>query len=150
MQSIQMTPVGIVRTTHEDDGQWAGVHSEIHIHEAYRDGLNGLADWSHIVVIFVMHETTFDPQTQLVTNPEDRADLPSVGVFAQRGRARPNTIGSTAVRLISVEDHIITVKGLDAIDGTPVLDIKPYAPIYDGATQPMVPSWFVRLMQGVG
>jgi tRNA (Thr-GGU) A37 N-methylase len=74
--------------------------------------------------------------------------MPELGIFAQRSRNHPNRIGITAVRLLGVENNIVRVRGLDAIDGTPVLDIKPYAPVYDGVNDPLVPSWFIRLMQG--
>ncbi|MCA9884884.1 MAG: SAM-dependent methyltransferase, partial [Anaerolineae bacterium] len=58
------------------------------------------------------------------------------------------TLGLTAVRLMDIKDNVITVKGLDAINDTPILDIKPYAPVYDGVQDPLVPAWFIQLMQG--
>ena len=149
MSAITMHPVGYVQNeihTPADD-IWNKVISEIHINADLQDGLQGLADWSHVVVIFQMHETQFDRETHLVRRPRERDDMPRLGIFAQRARHHPNTIGITAVRLLGIENHIVRVKGLDAIHGTPVLDIKPYAPIYDGVSEPLVPAWFVRLMQ---
>ena len=70
----------------------------------------------------------FDAATQLARNPRGMEDLAPVGVFAQRTKFRPNPIGVTAVELLAVDDKGITVRGLDALDGTPVLDIKPYIP----------------------
>jgi tRNA-Thr(GGU) m(6)t(6)A37 methyltransferase TsaA len=149
MDPIQITPIGVVRTdTTEIDSQWRKTVSQIHLDTAYQSGLQGLEDWSHIVVIFSMHETTFDPDQHLVSRPGDREDMPEVGVFAQRSNITPNTIGMTAVKVLEINDNVLTVRGLDAIDGTPVIDIKPYAPIYDGANDPLVPVWFLRLMQG--
>lgn len=150
MDAVTLHPVGVVRNTIHDpvDMDWAKVVSELHLDAAYAPGLAGLEDWSHVVVVFVMHRATFDPTADLVRRPRGYDDLPVVGIFAQRSHHRPNLIGTTAVKLLGVDGSVVRVRGLDAIDGTPVLDIKPYAPIYDGATNPMVPAWFVRLMQG--
>jgi len=150
MQPIQISPVGVIKNDiHEAvDENWGKVVSEIHIDESLTHGLQGLEDWSHIVVIFQMHETQFNPDEHLLRRPRDESDMPELGIFAQRARHHPNMIGITAVRLVEIEGNILKVKGLDAIDGTPVLDIKPYAPVYDGVRDPMVPGWFIRLMQG--
>ena len=72
--------------------------------------------------------------------------MPLVGIFSQRGKDRPNTIGITSVEIVNVSDNSITVKGLDAIDGTSVLDIKPYYPVYD-RKDATVPEWVDRLME---
>jgi tRNA-Thr(GGU) m(6)t(6)A37 methyltransferase TsaA len=130
------------------DTGWSQVVSEIHVNEAFAPGLKGLEDWSHVVVIFQMHEAEFDPDEHLVFRPGGREDVPEVGVFAQRSRFHPSSIGLTAVKVLDVTGNIVKVRGLDAIDGTPVLAIKPYAPVFDDAYDPAVPVWFVRLMQG--
>ncbi len=150
MQPIEITPIGIVKTDVKDavDTNWGKVISEIHLREELAPGLQGLDDWSHLVVIFLMHETQFDPAVHLMRRPQERDDMPEIGIFAQRARHRPNRIGITAVRFMGSAGAVLRVKGLDAINGTPVLDIKPYAPAYDGVTEPLVPSWFIRLMQG--
>lgn len=151
MNSLELHPIGVIRNGVTDavDENWGKVESAIHLDEAYAAGLQGLADWSHIVVIYYMHETTFDPAKHLVRRPRWREDMPEVGIFAQRARYHPNPIGITAVKVLKLQAPVITVRGLDAIDGTPVLDIKPYAPIYDGVRgEPLIPAWFVRLMQG--
>lgn len=72
--------------------------------------------------------------------------MPLVGIFSQRGKDRPNQIGMTSVKIVSVDDDILTVSGLDAIDGTPVLDIKPYYPVYD-RRDASVPKWVDKLME---
>lgn len=72
--------------------------------------------------------------------------MPLVGIFSQRGKDRPNKIGMTSVEIISVTDDTLVVKGLDAVDGTPVLDIKPYYPAYD-KKEATVPEWVERLME---
>ncbi|MCU0512825.1 MAG: tRNA (N6-threonylcarbamoyladenosine(37)-N6)-methyltransferase TrmO [Anaerolineae bacterium] len=150
MDSITLTPIGVVRNTAADtaDEAWGKVISEIHLEDALAPGLQGLADWSHIVVIYYMHTAEFDAAQHLVRRPRDREDMPVSGIFAQRARHRPNRIGITAVPVLAVAGPVVRVRGLDAIDGTPVLDIKPYAPVYDGVSDPAVPAWFIRLMQG--
>ena len=75
--------------------------------------------------------------------------MPKVGIFSQRAKDRPNPIGVTAVKIISVGDGYIEVKGLDAINETPVLDIKPYYPHYDKIDSPNVPEWVYKLMERV-
>jgi tRNA-Thr(GGU) m(6)t(6)A37 methyltransferase TsaA len=150
--SLSIQPIGIVRSSVTDaeelDVGWRSAVAEIHIEPALAPGLQGIEDWSHLVVIFFMHEVHFDPDQHLVFRPGGRPDMPQVGVFAQRSRFYPNSIGLTAVELLKVEDNVLTVKGLDAIDGTPVLAIKPYTPVFDSAQEPTVPIWFVRFMQG--
>ncbi len=147
---MQLEPIGTVKSPVKDASTasgWGQVTAEIVINPELADGLKGIEDWSHVIVIFVMHEVDFNPEQHLVHRPAGREDMPEVGVFAQRSRSRPNRIGITAVRVTGVEGNVLKVKGLDAIDGTPVLDIKPYAPVYDGAQDPEVPIWFFRLMQ---
>ena len=73
--------------------------------------------------------------------------MPEVGIFAQRAKHRPNPIGMTAVQLTRVEGNVLIVKGLDAIDGTPILDIKPYYPAFDRIEEPRNPEWVGRLME---
>ena len=150
MESLTLHPIGIIHNhvTEPVDENWSKVVSEIHLEAEFAEGLKGLEDWSHLIVIYVMHQANFDPQMDLVRRPRGMADMPELGIFAQRARHRPNLIGITAVKLVSVENGIVKVRGLDAIDNTPVLDIKPYAPVYDGVMNPLVPAWFMRLMQG--
>jgi len=148
-EHLNIEPIGIVRTDSDEiDTHWRSVESEIHVSEQYTAGLQGIEDWSHLVIIFSMHDAQFKLDKHLVNRPRDRDDMPEVGVFAQRSRFTPNTIGMTVVRLLSVAGNVLRVKGLDAIDGTPVLSIKPYAPVYDAANEPLIPVWFLRLMQG--
>jgi len=147
---MNFEPIGIVKSpvTEPVDAGWGSVVSEIHINPELAPGLKGIMDWSHVVVLFYMHEVTFDKENDLVRRPRGQADMPELGIFAQRARNRPNSIGISAVKLMRIKDNVLFVKGLDAIDGTPVLDIKPYAPVYDGVYEPEVPIWFIRLMQG--
>ena len=141
-------PIGHVSSPVKEgvDEDWGDVVSEIVIDERLIAGLRGLSDFSHILVIFHMHMSSFDPATDLVRRPQGRADLSPVGIFAQRAKHRPNPIGVTAVELIGVDGGIVRVKGLDAIDGTPILDLKPYFPAYD-RRDARTPSWVNELMR---
>ncbi len=146
---MNIQPIGIIKSpiTEGVDENWGSVISEIVIDESLADGLQGLDQFSHVIVIFWMHQSTFNPN-ELVRRPRGRDDMPLLGVFAQRAKHRPNPIGITPVELIKIEKNVITVKGLDAIDGTPVLDLKPYFPIFDRVDPARVPEWVDRLMAG--
>ena len=145
-----MKPIGRVKSpvTRPSDEAWGQVIAEIHVDAALTAGLGGLDQFSHVVVVFLMHRAAFDPARDLTRRPQGRADMPELGIFAQRARHRPNPIGITAVELIKVEGNVLTVRGLDAIDGTPVLDIKPYFPTFDRVDGARVPEWVNRLMEG--
>jgi tRNA-Thr(GGU) m(6)t(6)A37 methyltransferase TsaA len=134
--------------TSAEDANWGKVESRIEVDPEFAAGLEGLDQFSHAVVVFHMH---LDPNREPATlqrRPRGRADMPLVGVFAQRGRMRPNPVGVTSVKIVRVEPGAVIVRGLDAIDGTPVLDLKPYAPVFDRHDDARVPDWLDRLMQG--
>jgi len=150
VSAISLEPIDLV---HNDvkaprDEDWGEVVSRIRLDPALADGLSELQHFSHAVVVFLMHEARFDPAAHLTRHPRDREDLPLVGIFAQRARHRPNPIGLTTVRIEGVERGTLVVRGLDAIDGTPVLDVKPHVPVFDAPAQPRVPEWMDRLMAG--
>lgn len=128
------------------DENWGDVVSRIKVSEELAPGFRGLEQFSHVLVVFFMHRSSFDAGTDLVRRPQGRADMPESGIFAQRAKHRPNPIGVTAVELLEVQGNVLTVRGLDAIDGTPVLDIKPYFPAYDCRGKALVPEWVGRLM----
>lgn len=102
--------------------------------------LDGLEGFSHIIVIYWMHRAVFDKK-QLKTYPMGNKVAGMQGLFAVRTPNRPNPIGKTTVKLLERRGNILKVQGLDAIDGSPVLDIKPYIPGYDSASDVTVPSW---------
>jgi tRNA (adenine37-N6)-methyltransferase len=147
---MELRPIGVVKSPVKEavDKDWGEVVSEIRLEPEYAGGLAGLEEFSHIQVIFFMHQAAWNPATDLVRRPRGRADMPQVGIFAQRARHRPNPIGLTTVALVGVRDNVLTVRGLDAIDGTPVLDIKPYNPGFDAREEVKVPEWMSRLMTG--
>ena len=145
-----MEAIGIVKSTvtEEVDERWGEVISEIRIEEAYAHGLVGLNEFSHILVVFYMHKSTFELEKNLQRRPQERSDLPLTGIFAQRAKHRPNPIGITAVELLKVGKRALVVKGLDAIDGTPIIDIKPYFPAFDCINNARTPRWVDELMKG--
>ncbi len=147
---INIEPIGVVVSPVVEgvDEGWGEVVSEIHLKAEFAAGLQDIDTFSHIIVVFFMHESTFNPLTDLHRRPRGRADMPDVGIFAQRAKHRPNPIGISAVELIGVAGNVLRVRGLDAIDKTPVLDIKPYFPAFDRVEAATVPNWVPRLMQG--
>ena len=148
--TMNIEPIGIVKSPVKEavDEKWGNVVAEIHLLDSLASGLQGIEQFSHVLVVFYMHESSFDPTGDLVRRPQGRADMPRVGIFAQRAKHRPNPIGITTVELVAVEGNVLKVRGLDAIDGSPVLDIKPYMRVFDSAPNPTIPEWAERLMQG--
>lgn len=150
---ITLRAVGTVRNGRTDaaDRGWGDVESTIEMEAEFAHALDGLAEqWSHAIVVFWMHRDPDGeaPPADWRRHPRGRADLPMLGVFAQRGRLRPNVLGVTAVRIVRGEPGRLVVRGLDAIDGTPVVDVKPYAPVFDRVDDARVPVWFTEMMPG--
>ena len=147
---MDFSPIGTVRSpvTEQVDEGWGTVVAEIHLAPDLAPGLMGLETFSHALVVFQMHLSTFDPATDLRRHPRGRPDWPLVGIFAQRAKHRPNPIGVSAVRVLGIAGGVLRVQGLDAVDGTPVLDIKPYFPAFDRVETPRVPDWVAEVMRG--
>lgn len=148
MDKIVMTPVGKVvnEVANRKDTSWGDDISSIVLDEQYVSGLKGLEDFSHAIILFYLDKAEYKKEKHLQRRPQNRDDMPLVGIFSQRGKDRPNKIGMTSVEIVSVTDNTLVVKGLDAVDGTPVLDIKPYYPAYD-KKEATVPEWVERLME---
>ena len=143
---ICMEPIGYVTNSVDSpiDCGWAKVESRIVVQEHLIPALVGLSDFSHLLVVFWMHLA--QPPTTLQRRPQNRDDMPEVGLLSQRSKHRPNPIGITTVPLVKIVGHELIVRGLDAVNGTPVLDIKPYYPHYDSPAETQVPEWVSRLM----
>ena len=148
MENIVLEPIGVVKNSVENkkDVSWGEDTSTIVLNEEYYTSLKGLEDFSHVIVLYYLDKANYDSRKHLQRRPQNRDDMPLVGIFSQRGKDRPNRIGMTSVEIVSVSERELTVKGLDAIDGTPVLDIKPYYPVYD-KKEATVPEWVDRLME---
>jgi len=147
----RFTAIGTVRNGRAEmsQGHWAGIESHIELAPTYAAGLAGLAEFSHVVVVFHLDRIpAFDPIKQITRNPRGMENLAPVGVFAQRTKFRPNPIGVTAVDLLAVEASGIRVRGLDALEGTPVLDIKPYIPAFERKDDVRLPVWVESMMDG--
>jgi tRNA-Thr(GGU) m(6)t(6)A37 methyltransferase TsaA len=117
--------------------------SKIVIDRKVARGLQGIEEYSHVYVLFWLHETP-KSNPDLRVHPRGRRDLPRVGVFSTRSPHRPNPIGLTLVRLLSRRGRVLTVKGLDAHNGTPVLDLKP-RDTWEDVPRLRVPQWWRKL-----
>ena len=139
---LKLRPIGVVRNGIPPDRpevEWEPLESEIVVDAEWADALDGIAGFSHAWVLFFLSNSP--PPESPRTHPQGRADLPLVGRFATRSPVRPNPIGMTSVELLAVEGNRLRVRGLDAFDGTPVLDLKPYLPRGDSIPDARVPDW---------
>ena len=118
---------------------WRGITSEIVVNSRLTEALDGLGEFSHIVVLYWMHQVAATGQLPMKVHPMGKQELPLVGLFATRSPHRPNSVGVTTVRLLQRQGNILKVEGLDATDGTPVIDIKPYIPEFDSAAKAIAP-----------
>ena len=139
---MNLQAIGIVRNDIKQPIRqgWSEIVSEIVVDDSLTEALDGLDECSHIIVLYWMDRLAAEPQPMKV-HPRRDPEHPLIGLFASRSPHRPNPIGKTTARLLSREKNVLTVSGLDAIDGTPVIDIKPYMPGYDSATDARTPSW---------
>ncbi len=120
--------------------------STIVIQPHLAEGLEGIAGFSHLYVLFYLSKISPEQRKTLKVHPRGRMDMPLLGIFATRTMLRPNPIGLTLVELVKVEENLLTVRGLDAYDGTPVLDIKPYDD-WDCTKNARVPQWWKELQE---
>jgi len=145
LPEVSFSPIGIVRnsvTEKPDQGfDWSNVVSELVIAPALAKGLDGITNFSHIGVIWWPSLATDPGKMALKVKPRGLSQFNKVGVFASRSPYRPNAIAQTVVRLRSRRGNILRVAGLDAVSGTPILDIKPYIPGYDSAEDATAPPW---------
>ena len=130
------------------DFGWGEIESRIELSPEYAGALLGLDDFSHALVLTWLDGANYTPERHLQRRPRGRDDMPMLGILAQRAKDRPSPIGVTAVPIVGVEGEVLVVRGLDAIDGTPVLDIKPYVAAFDAPEGAEIPQWMVRLMGG--
>jgi tRNA (adenine37-N6)-methyltransferase len=149
---ITMHPIGAVsggRSTREDDG-WGAETCVIKLDRARftPDATIGLEEFSHVEVVFVFNQVQLAEVETGARHPRGNTAWPLVGIFAQRASARPNRIGVTTCELVSVDGLALTVQGLDAVDGTPVLDVKPYMQGFAPRSPTRQPQWADELMAG--
>lgn len=148
MYSVE--PVAFVKNTRDriEDDFWGDILSEIIlIDRLTNDCLRGIEEFSHLEIIFYFHLCNPDKIDICATHPRGNENFPSVGVFAQRKKARPNLLGCTIVRLIKVSDRTLTVSGLDAVNESPVIDIKPVLREFLPLEPVQQPQWADDLMK---
>lgn len=146
---IELIPIATVknsRTTATDDN-WENIISEIVLAEDIpTEALNSISDFSHLEIIYYFHKV--DNKNIIFSgHPRENPEYPSVGISGQRKKDRPNRIGICTVQLLEHYERIIKVKYLDAIDGTPVLDIKPVFKEYQPKGEIRQPNWVRDLMK---
>jgi tRNA (adenine37-N6)-methyltransferase len=139
---ICLKPIGYVRNgIQEFSGHdWKEVVSEIVIHPELSEALDNLDEFSHIIVLCWLEKAKRQKLAAKIRMQQNPAK-PLVGLFATRSPDRPNPIGKTTVKLLERRGNILKVQGLDAFDGTPVIDIKPFIPDYDSTGEAKVPGW---------
>lgn len=143
-------PIGHVRggRVEATDDLWGNVEASIQLEGTMftADVVAGLADFSHIEVVYLFHQVDPAAVNLGARRPRGRADWPLVGIFAQRAKARPNRLGVTICELVGVDGLTLRVRGLDAIDGTPVLDVKPFMREFGPRSETRQPAWATELM----
>jgi len=141
---IQIEPIGYVENERKEvkDDFWGSVKSRIVILDEYpEDSLEGIEGFSHLEIIF--HFDKVDKEKILTgsVHPRNNTDYPKVGIFAMRKKDRPNLLGLTLVKLVKKEGRTLFVEGLDAIDGTPIIDIKPVFREFLPSDEVRQPEW---------
>ena len=112
------------------------------LNKKYQDGLLGLDQWSHVQVIWWFDQNdTQQKRSILQVHPRGNPQNPLTGVFACRAPVRPNLIGLSLCKVLAVKDNVVEVEAIDAFEGTPVLDLKPFTPGQDSASGVKVPKW---------
>jgi tRNA (adenine37-N6)-methyltransferase len=147
-RELTLRPIGRVvegRPPSQRRVPWEG-ESVLEIKAVWAEGLEGLDGFSHVWVLWWLDRSPEGPP-ELRVHPERRSELPLVGLFATRSPLRPNPVALTAVQLLAVEGRRLRVKGLDAFEGTPILDIKPYLRRGDLWPEASMPAWIDRLWQ---
>ncbi len=144
MEEINLKPIGFVKNSVKEPrfGSFADEVSEIILDEKFAEALNGIEEYSHVIIVYWMDKVK---KSVITHRPQGNPNVPIVGIFSCRCPQRPNPIGITTVKLIEREGNKIKVKGLDILDGTPIIDIKPYWVQYDKVENTKIPDWVNEL-----
>lgn len=136
-------PIGYVANGEHDlsRADWSRVRSEVRLCEGLGEALLGLDGYSHVIVVGWLDRIPAALRARRRAHPAGDERLPLQGALALRGGARPNPLSVTVCRLLGVEGVVLRVEGLDLVDGTPVLDIKPYVAHYDAPARSSIPRW---------
>jgi tRNA (adenine37-N6)-methyltransferase len=146
---IILQPVALVHNTRlvPEDDNWGDVISTIELLPEFpAESLDGLDAFSHVEIIYFFHQVPAAKVGSAARHPRNNPAWPKVGIFAQRGKNRPNRVGATIARVLRLEGRALIVAGLDAIDGTPVLDIKPVMCEFLPQGDVRQPEWVRELM----
>ncbi len=147
---MNIQAIGFVHSSRKEvkDDHWLKEEALIELSEDFpSDSLSGITDFSHVEILFYMNQVDSQKIETSARHPRNNTAWPKVGIFAQRGKNRPNQIGLTVCSLIKVEERKLFVKGLDAVDGTPVLDIKPWMKEFGPQGVIRQPEWSIELMK---
>jgi tRNA (adenine37-N6)-methyltransferase len=151
MQTISIKPIGLVKTARAEikDDYWGNTISTIELDPSQfsEEVLYGLEQFSHLEVIFHFHKVDHNKIETAARHPRNNPDWPKVGIFSQRGKNRPNLLGTSTCKIVKIEGLSITVQALDAIDGTPVIDLKPYMKEFAPREATNQPTWSTELMR---
>ena len=143
-------PVAFVKNARKkiEDDNWSSIISEIELIDTLsEETISGISDFSHLEILYIFHKISPDTILLRAEHPRENPDFPKVGIFAQRKKNRPNLIGLTTVELIEVRGKKLVVKNLDAIDGTPIIDIKPSMKEFLPKGETKQAAWTVELMK---
>lgn len=149
---INLKPIAFVKNKRKDlsDDYWGGIISEITLTDEFNElALKGIEEFSHLEIIFYFDKVIDENIETGTRHPRNNTNWPETGIFARRGKNRPNRLGLSLVRLIERKDKTLFVKWLDAIDGTPVLDIKPAVKefLQEPGEEINQPPWVTELMK---
>jgi tRNA-Thr(GGU) m(6)t(6)A37 methyltransferase TsaA len=150
MELITLSPIAIVRNDRQviADDNWGRYVSTIELLEPLTEqALAGIEQFSHAEIIFFFDRVSEDSIEYGARQPRNNPDWPRMGILAQRGRNRPNRLGATIVRILAHSGRALTVQGLDALDGSPVIDIKPVMREFLPRGEMRQPAWVSELMQ---
>lgn len=150
MEDIRLQAIGVVHNPRQavEDDNWGQVVSEIRL-EGWlpEESLHGLEEFSHAEILFAFHKVPEEKIETAARHPRNNPAWPRVGIFAQRGKNRPNRLGLATVNILRRERRSLFVQGLDAINGTPVLDIKPVMREFQPRGEIRQPGWVADLMK---
>ena len=146
---IQIEPVGFVHSerTEISDDHWRGESQIVLTDEFDEEALEGIEEFSHLEILFNFHRANPHKISKGAAHPRNNPNWPKVGIFVRRGKNRPNHLGLTVVKLVKVEGKTLHVTGLDAIDGSPVIDIKPLLQGFIPKEDIRQPAWADEIMK---
>lgn len=134
---LKLVPIGLV----EEEGEF----SNVRVFPEFSAGLNGLEAFSHVIVLYWLHgRDNHGDRATLEVTPRRHVGAPRIGVFACRSPSRPNPVGLSVAEIVGISGALLRLRGLDALRGSPIIDLKPYLPRADAVPHARVPLWALR------